>query len=102
MVLRVDPPKVSDRLFAQQGLFLSTNQVSITFEGHLKAALSGTPDMLHKFVIEPEARIEMLRELSRMNITYASLFPDLDGFARSIGTRLAISEPLHYSSRTAD
>jgi hypothetical protein len=101
MVLPVLPPKINDRMFAQQGLFLCTNQISIVFEDHLKSVLLGRRDALHKFVIRPQARIEILRELSRMGITYASLFPDLDGFARSIGTCLAISDPLHHSSRAA-
>lgn len=36
-------------------------------------------------------RIGLLAELRRMNIHEASLFPGLDGFARSLGTILEIS-----------
>ena len=37
---------------------------------------------------EPDQRIAMLKELRRMNIHSASLFPGLDGFARSFGIEL--------------
>jgi hypothetical protein len=36
----------------------------------------------------PELRKRALRELYRMNITYATLFPDLDGLARSLAFEL--------------
>jgi hypothetical protein len=45
--------------------------------------------MMAKFIL-PAAKIREtgLRELYRMNITYATLFPDLDGLARSLGYEL--------------
>ena len=46
--------------------------------------------MLYKLVIKPEVRIDVLQQLQRMNISYATLFPGLDGFARSQGTNLEI------------
>jgi hypothetical protein len=35
-----------------------------------------------------QVREQGLRELDRMNITYATLFPDLDGLARSLAYEL--------------
>ncbi len=45
--------------------------------------------MMAKFIL-PAAKIRetALRELYRMNITYATLFPDLDGLARSLAYEL--------------
>ena len=39
-------------------------------------------------VLDPALRAEALRALYRMNVTYATLFPDLDGLARSLGYEL--------------
>ena len=50
------------------------------------------PDRVYKLLIRPEARREILRELHRMNISYATLYPGLDGFARSLGTTVTMSE----------
>ena len=41
-----------------------------------------------KFVIAQSVREVGMRELYRMNITYATLFPDLDGLARSMAYEL--------------
>ena len=41
-----------------------------------------------------------MRELYRMNITYATLFPDLDGLARSLGYELEFH--WGYNTRTME
>ena len=45
-------------------------------------------NILAKFVLTHPVREVAMRELYRMNITYATLFPDLDGLARSLGYEL--------------
>ena len=45
-------------------------------------------NILAKFVLAHAVREVALRELYRMNITYATLFPDLDGLAKSMGYEL--------------
>jgi hypothetical protein len=45
-------------------------------------------DILAKFVLANSVREQGMRELYRMNITFATLFPDLDGLARSMGYEL--------------
>jgi hypothetical protein len=49
-------------------------------------------------VIEPEAKLGVLKELNRMNVTYTSLFPGLEGFAKSLRTNVFIrdSNPPFY------
>ena len=40
--------------------------------------------LLHKFILPASLRFDAMRALYRMNITNATLFPDLDGLAKSI------------------
>jgi hypothetical protein len=49
-----------------------------------------------RFLILKTAKNEILEELYRMNISRASLFPGLDGFAESLGPRIAIRGSLPY------
>jgi len=46
--------------------------------------------LLKKIVLPPAVREEAMKALYRMNVTNATLFPDLDGLARSIGMELEI------------
>ena len=65
-----------------------------SFETSLKHMLCGCAQSgsywLHKLEIYPEARGGLLRELLRMNVSYATLFPGLDGFARSLSTKASL------------
>ena len=47
-------------------------------------------DLLRKYVLPASVRADAMRALYRMNITHATLFPDLDGLARSIGYELEV------------
>jgi len=53
---------------------------------HLLSKLQRTPVI--KIVVPVEERVEVLRDLKRMNITYATLFPGIDGFGRSLNHEL--------------
>jgi len=46
---------------------------------------------MHKITIKDYSRRDMLSELKRMNITHQTLFPGLDGFAKSLEAQLAVS-----------
>jgi hypothetical protein len=48
----------------------------------------GQDNILAKFVLTNSIRELGMRELYRMNITYATLFPDLDGLAKSLAYEL--------------
>lgn len=50
-------------------------------------------DLVRKIVIPFSVRDEGMRSLYRMNITNASLFPDLEGLARSIALELEVVWP---------
>lgn len=112
VIAPVQPVKMNERASSQQGLFLCSNQreSGLGFEFGLKQVLksdcerfealcreelpkeeSFKPERLFKLCIAPQARGALLRELHRMNINHATLFPGLDGLARCLGTNVTIS-----------
>lgn len=97
VVFFVWPFRMNQRLTSQQGLFLCQNTLRWSFENCLKHVLHSarenrklTEPLLYKFITSSSVRLEILRELQKMNISDATLFPGLDGFARSLKTALAI------------
>src|ERR1017187_2054528 len=87
LVVPVEPYRTNERLTIQQGLFVCANSVARPFEETLQAELCDAKagrSWLHKLVVEPGARFELLAQLDKMNITEATLYPGLDGFARSL------------------
>jgi hypothetical protein len=76
---------LNERLSVQKGVFVCPGDVTIPFEENLQAGRP-TPAKLIRFELStsPRARTEMLQALDRMNINNTSLFPGLDGFARSL------------------
>jgi hypothetical protein len=44
----------------------------------------------------PETRTEMLRELHRMNMSTATIYPGIQGFARSLENLLVFPDILEY------
>lgn len=104
LVVPVEPFRMNERLTVQQGLLLCPRTLRWGFETNLKVALSDAakrPNLkcprLYKIVIPESARLGLLEELEKMNITFATLFPGLDGFARSLSTSLQL---LFYQWRT--
>ena len=94
-----DPYMMNQRLIAQQGTFLIPGRLDEPIE----TTLAGYPDcysLLAQFVIYPEARDEAMRELLNMNITNATLFPGLDGLARSMMYELEFH--YFYDPRTGE
>jgi hypothetical protein len=95
-VLPENPWTFHERHQVQQGVFLCPGDVSSRYESNL-AALGQRDEKvdhgsraLRRYTIRltSEARQAALLQLHRANITEASLFPGLDGFARSLGHRL--------------
>jgi hypothetical protein len=94
-VAPVQPFLMHERLASQQGMFLCPASLKLPFD-----ILISQPKNFSLLVIPEEPKVKdsfarklmfplneranMLRELSRMNINSASLFPGLDGYARSI------------------
>jgi hypothetical protein len=81
-----EPHKMNRRLIAQSGTFAVPGVLDLALDQIVKAP--DQEDVLAKIVLPSAVREVGMRELYRMNITYATLFPDLDGLARSMGYEL--------------
>jgi hypothetical protein len=94
VVVVANPIKMNERVAAQQGVFLCHLSRSEAFDYALLQVMvtpmPPTSPVIWKFVIKTAERVRFLRELNRMNIHGASLFPGLDGFARSLKLNLEV------------
>jgi len=83
-----EPYAMNRRLIAQSGTFL----VPAILDKSIEEILKGYPnpkETLIKFILPADhVREKGMQELYRMNITQATLFPDLDGLARSLAYEL--------------
>ena len=82
------PIFLNERLSVQQGVFLCPGDVSASWYDNL-AALAGASrrPRIRPFVMSRDAMEDAFRGLARMNVTARSLFPGLDGYAKSIAHR---------------
>jgi hypothetical protein len=86
-VAPLEPFEASERMTIQQGLFLASSSLAFPFERILATTLQDAEaptDSIHRIRICPEARLHLLYLLEKMNITETTLFPGIDGFARSL------------------
>lgn len=113
LVATVNPFALNERLVIQQGVFLCPGDISTKLEDLIEQQVlrSDVPieDICLKYVIKapPDRRREIIANLLRLNITRATLFPGLEGFAASLGQWLALPHilaPVSASDRvhTAD
>jgi hypothetical protein len=98
-----NPRRLNERLVLQQGVFLCPGDVTRPFADNLAAVLSQTPSEakahFRKVLIANnlDFRKELLHRLLDMNLSRATLFPGLDGFAASLIMRLVSPKRLlHY------
>lgn len=88
-VSTVTPLRLNERLSVQQGLFLCPGDVALTWVQNLKAVGLSDDDPWRKaFEFIPDVMAGAFDALTRMNVTGRSLFPGLDGYARSTAHRL--------------
>ncbi|MEM9324412.1 MAG: FRG domain-containing protein [Bacteroidota bacterium] len=88
-----EPYRMNRRLVAQSGTFVIISNIHHSIE-----EIVGNKKRLGKGIVKFELdtakiRHELLRRLYNMNITNATLFPDLDGLARS----MALEYELHWA-----
>jgi hypothetical protein len=102
-ILCVEPFRLNERMAVQQGVFLLQRSLRTTFLDNLLPSIGysrewarnavGTtiPELpplddvhLVKVILHNAQYSEGLLDLARMNVTSASLFPGLDGLARSL------------------
>jgi hypothetical protein len=83
-----EPYAMNRRLIAQSGTFLVPGVLDRSIEEIVKE-YSNPRNTLIKFILPADrVREKGMRELYRMNITQSTLFPDLDGLARSLAYEL--------------
>ena len=86
-VFPLDPWKPDARQIAQQALFLCAANAASTFMENMSGLRFGTSnDVVLRFEIPASLREEVIEQLWMMNVTAATLFPDLGGLARSLRT----------------
>lgn len=87
-VIQVTPFQLDERLSIQKGVFLYPCDSTLTFAANLKSmAGADNPSNVVKLKISLQSkndRLLALRMLHDMNISRATLFPGLDGFAQSL------------------
>ncbi|MFN0183289.1 MAG: FRG domain-containing protein [Aquabacterium sp.] len=84
-----EPAEMDRRLVAQSGLFVLPGQLARPLGDILQGYDTRDP-LLVKYVLPLAMRDQAMQALYRMNITHATLFPDLEGLARSIGYELEV------------
>lgn len=85
-----EPLEMDRRLVAQSGLFVVPGVLDVPLEKVLESYGSEDEDLLIKYVLMPAMRAAGMEALYRMNVTSASLFPDLEGLARASAYELEL------------
>jgi len=72
------------RGFLQQSIFVSTGKNDESFMSQLKFLGTDFAGTVQKITLLSELKNEVLRDLQKMNINRACIFPDLDGFSAAL------------------
>jgi len=83
-VFMIEIEKQNPRLAIQQGLFLMPLRLTESFIENLSEMKPNSDYSIQKIIIPHERRCHFLMHLRTMNITAETLFPGIDGFAKSI------------------
>ncbi|MBV8667099.1 MAG: FRG domain-containing protein [Burkholderiaceae bacterium] len=84
-----EPTEMDRRLVAQSGTMVVPGSLSMSLD-EILLRYPGGHSLIKKVVLPGHVRDEAMKMLYRMNITNATLFPDLDGLARSISLELEV------------
>jgi len=87
LVFPVEPFRMNRRYSLQQSIFVSTGTSKEPFMQQLQFLGDVLPKAVVKIQLPAVYKKEALRDLQKMNLHRASLFPDLDGYALSMKLR---------------
>lgn len=88
-----EPTEMDQRLVAQSGTVVVPGILDKSLDQILGQSYGGDA-LLKKIIVPRHLRGAAMKALYRMNITNATLFPDLDGLARSIRVELEVTWPV--------
>lgn len=91
--------RLNERLRIQEGAFLIPGDVSTSFENNLQS-LPGydSTDHVIEIVIPDSQRLVALQNLFEMGLSRTSLFPGLDGFAKSLDVyHPVVHDPIRWT-----
>jgi hypothetical protein len=91
-----EPTEMDQRLVAQSGTVVVPGIVSKSLD-QILACYPDEDTLIKKIILPRQLRDAAMKALYRMNITNATLFPDLDGLARSIRAELEVIWPFTES-----
>jgi hypothetical protein len=94
----VNPFRLNERLRVQKGIFMICGDIGRPFEENV-AAMNGwdAPENMTRIDIPAALHRDAIIDLYYMNITRTSLFPGLDGYARSLGIYHPILNPVEWT-----
>lgn len=87
LVFPVEPFRMNRRYSLQQSVFVSTGNSYEPFVKQLQFLKEDSRQAVVKIEMPAVLQKEVLRDLQRMNLNRASLFPDLDGYAAALRLR---------------
>lgn len=87
LVFPVEPFRMNRRYSLQQSIFVSTGTSEAPFMEQLNFLGDEMPKAVVKLEIPSTDKKQAMRDLLKMNLHRASLFPDLDGYALSLRFR---------------
>ena len=91
-----EPEMKNERLVAQQGAFLVSSTNYSSYDDIIKRYFIDSNSAI-KYVLKKTMRLDALKKLRIMNISTATLFPGIDGFARSL--RLNVLDSIQRRKR---
>jgi len=101
LVFQLNPYRLNERLVIQQGIFVAPADVRVSFMENL-GAIASEQACKHLVKLElrgdPEVLRNAIRELTQMNISRATLFPGLDGFATNLKNLISFPETIATDS----
>jgi len=93
-VFPVEPELMNKRFYLQQGIYLCPGRLAESFMKNL-TALRHVGNYVEKIIIPESIRLDILENLNYMNIHSAALFPDLEGYSKSIYSHFELAYSSH-------
>jgi hypothetical protein len=95
-VAKLNSYRLSQRQAIQQSTFLVPLNATISFDNNLSKTLKGSAQkMLRRLDLPRKLRADIIKDQYRLNINHSTLFPGIDGFAKSLQSLLLLPDLLH-------